>query len=360
MKYEVCRFFDASRFEVSIGTVGCLDREGTFEIGDELTPRPEEYMHELEKELYTGFVLAIVKKGEFDNNRQDADYRIVLGDVDIREWAKRENTSIDDVLSKLSNFKIDVRELSERYNISEDIILSKFLHLTSEARDRILAELAEITGGDILLDDIYDTDIGQVGIIWFSGKSYTRGGNLIVYDFNKGDIITRKRTVAADLSLGWGIEERNYFLRGLRDLMKEGNELILRDLLSSLYLYSIVSCDILGRDMITRMGGNDKEGAVTFLINGEVHGADYGRWRKDKRLYIDNAPVPENAGFEICKTINDWNEQREKQGELEERLYKILSDIIVEREKDYLEKKITPPVTPFVPIITVTPHNCND
>ncbi len=197
MKYEIYRAWDASRF-AGIGFVGYLERE-KIEKGECLIPRENEFKDDLQRELLTGKVNCVLKRGEYKYPKPDSEARVGLEEV------------------------VNVSELAKKYNISEDKILDDYLHLSSPGRKKVAAMCQ---GGLLLLDDFYSTeDRGLVGIIWRAR------GDFIVYEFETGDIIDKRWF---NLGARYGNCGKRDFLRTIQDIEDRNKELKLSDIFTAI------------------------------------------------------------------------------------------------------------------------------
>jgi hypothetical protein len=166
-KYEVIRFWDAP-MNYGHGSVGLITRDNLIKIGDEINPLDNEYKDGLQKELLTGVVNGIISSDECQNIKLPFDFRIGL------------------------ERKVNLTDLAKRYGKNEDNILTSYFDMYSEMRNEILTK----NSGTLLLDDSYSTlDIGNVGVIWFSG------GDLLIYRDNPKEVL-RKESPGLGLRYG--------------------------------------------------------------------------------------------------------------------------------------------------------------
>ncbi len=162
MRYEIVREWDASRF-MGRGKVGMIERETPLSIGETLTPQPGEYKDELQRELLSGTIEALLPQSAGAGSAGES--------------------SNFDFQAGLDGL-VDVPELSKRYDLTEERIISHYLGHTSEIRGQLLAEHP---GKALLMDDLYSTnDHGEIGVLWFSG------GDFIIYHPEKGQILLRQ------------------------------------------------------------------------------------------------------------------------------------------------------------------------
>ena len=161
MRYQIGRHWDATMFGPGLGKAGCIERDEQITQGYVVVPLPEDFTDDLQRELLSGTVQAVVRASECQDV-QGADFRI---------WLREE---------------VDVADLARRHGKTEDEILDVYLGLGSEAAAQVKARNR---GKPVLLDDIYHTiDRGEVGVIWFFG------GELMLYGVPTGSEYERTHT----------------------------------------------------------------------------------------------------------------------------------------------------------------------